>query len=166
MTKISPTGSNPQRLKVCLFRAPEKGFSLVELLVVLTIASILVSSFSYVMLKKEDSLKAITANIVHNLRLVQQHSIRKSRQYQVEIDLGQNTVHFLNESIELPGDVSLTVKTSENQIIESDVIGMTFYPDASSSGGVITLESDKELFEISVIWISGKIATRYESKSI
>jgi len=42
---------------------------------------------------------------------------------------------------------------------------MTFYPDASSTGGVITLESDEEIYEISVIWISGKISTRYSNKS-
>jgi prepilin-type N-terminal cleavage/methylation domain-containing protein len=165
MIKMLLIGSSSQRFKRHFPLNEGRGFSLVELLVVLTIISILVSSISYVMLKKDDSLKTITNNIVHNLHIVQQQSIRNSREYQIEIDLAENSLTFLDESIELPGYVSVTVRTAENQIVDNEVVGMTFYPDASSSGGVIILESETELFEISVIWISGKIVTRYENKA-
>jgi len=165
MTLISRTGSKLSPTKCAPRVLVGRGFSLVELLVVLTIMSVLVSSISYVMLKKQDTLKTLTTNIVHNLHIVQQKAIRDEEQYQIQIDLGNNELTFLDESIELPANVSLTVKTAENQLLENDVVGMTFYPDASSSGGVITLETNKELFEISVIWISGKISMRHQAKS-
>lgn len=157
MTKILPIG------KTSL--SPLKGFTLVELLVVLTIVSVLVSSISYVVSNRNESLKTITSNIVHNLRMIQQQAIRSDQPYQVEIDLGNNRIDFFDESIELPGEISMTVRTSEDQLIDDAIAGMTFYPDASSSGGVIILESEKEVFEISVIWISGKIETRHQNKS-
>lgn len=165
MTRISRTG-NKFSLAVHERRDfLEQGFSLVELLVVLTIVSILVSSISYVMLKKQETLKTLTTNIVHNLHIVQQKAIRDEKQYQIQIDLGNNELTFFDESVDLPADVSLTVRTAENQLLENNVVGMTFYPDASSSGGVITFETDSEIFEISVIWISGKISIQHQAKS-
>ncbi len=158
MTQISPTGRG--NLKTV------EGFSLVELLVVLTIVSIMASSIAFVVINKQKTLKASASDIVHNLRLVQQQAIRRDQPYQIEIDLGNNELNFIDDTIELPADVSMTVRTSEDQVIEQAIVGMTFYPDASSSGGVITLETDKELFEISVIWISGKIQMRHQGKSI
>ncbi len=110
MTKTLPTGKSNLYLL--------KGFTLIELLVVLTIVSVLVSSISYVVLNRKDTLKTITSNIVHNLRMVQQQSIRSDQPYQVEIDLGNNRIDFFDESIELPGEVSVTVRTSEDQLIE------------------------------------------------
>jgi len=142
-----------------------RGFSLIELLVVLTIMSILVGSISYVMVNRQETLKVATTEIVQNMRLVQQQAIREDQPYQIEINLGNNALYFIEEVVELSEDVSITVRTAESQVIDNEVVGMTFYPDASSTGGVITLESDEEIYEISVIWISGKISTRYSNKS-
>ena len=52
-----------------------------------------------------------------------------------------------------------------NQVIDDDMVGMTFYPDASSTGGYIVLESKTESYEISVIWMTGKIRSRFVSKA-
>ncbi len=141
------------------------GFSLVELLVVLTIMSILVGSISFVMFNKKETLKALSTKIVQNMRLVQQRAIRENRQYQVEIDFSENSFYFIDESVNLPNDISITIRTAESRQIEKDLVAITFYPDMSSSGGIVTLESDKELFEISLTWISGKISTSYHVKS-
>ena len=142
-----------------------KGFSLVELLVVLTIMSILVGSISLIMFRKEETLKTLSTKIVQNMRLAQQQAIRENKSNQVEIDFSNNSFYFLNDTVSLPDDISITIRTSENQQLEKDLVAVTFYPDFSSSGGVVTLETDKELFEITLIWISGKISTRYHVKS-
>ncbi len=142
-----------------------KGFSLVELLVVLTIVSILVGSISYVMIDRQETLKSVTTGIVQNMRMVQQQAIREDHPYQIEINLSNNTLYFIDEVVELSNDVSITVRTAESELIDKEIVGMTFYPDASSTGGVITLESEKEIYEILVIWISGKISTRFKNKS-
>jgi len=157
MTKTLPTGKSD-------FNSL-KGFSLTELLVVLTIVSVLVASISYLTINRQETLNTVTAQIVQNMRMIQQQAIRNDQPYQIEIDLPNNSLHFADQVIELSGDVSVTVRTAENQLIDRNIAGMTFYPDASSSGGVITLETDEEIYEISVIWISGKITTRYRAKS-
>jgi type II secretory pathway pseudopilin PulG len=133
--------------------------------VVLTIVSVLVSSISYVLLRERDSLQADSASIAQNLQLLRQRAIRDDRPYRVEIDLADNSLRFVDQTIELSADVSITVKTAQQQLIDAETVGMTFYPDASSSGGLITLENDREIVEISVVWISGKIVMRQQAKT-
>lgn len=158
MTKISITGNSKPISAVA-------GFTLIELLVVLTITSILVASISFLVPGKQQTLKQVSEEVTRNLRLVRQQAIRDDRQYQVEINLADNSILFRDSQIELSADVSVTVRTSENQLVDKETAGISFYPDASSSGGVITLENSKELYEISIIWISGKIQSRYQALS-
>ncbi len=156
MEKTLPTGNSRDN--------KARGFSLVEVLVVLTIVSILVGSISYVMVDRRETLKSLTTDIVQNMRIVQQKAIREDRSYQIEINLNNNALYFIDEVVELSKDISITVRTAESQVIDNEIVGMTFYPDASSTGGVITLESDEEVYEISVVWISGRISTRFRNK--
>jgi type II secretion system protein H len=154
MTKISTTGSKRPGLV--------PGFSLVELLVVLTIMSVLASSITYLMLNRQETFKMVVGDIVQKMRQTRQLSIRNDRPYQIQIDLGNNVLRFNEDLIELAEDIYVTVRTAQDQVIDDDIAGMTFYPDASSSGGVITLENEQEIYEISVIWISGKIQMRLQ----
>ena len=141
------------------------GFSLIEVLAVLTIVSVLAGSISYLLIENQATLKTQAVDVVQSLRLARQRAIRDDRPYQVQIDLGSNTIEFAGEAIELSEDVTITVRTAENQLLDHDLVGMTFYPDASSSGGVIELETGEEVYKISVIWISGKILTQHQLKS-
>lgn len=154
MTKISTTGSKRPGLV--------PGFSLVELLVVLTIMSVLASSITYLMLNRQETFKMVVGDIVQKMRQMRQLSIRNDRPYQIQIDLGNNVLRFNEDLIELAEDIYVTVRTAQDQVIDDDIAGMSFYPDASSSGGVITLENEQEIYEISVIWISGKIQMRHQ----
>jgi general secretion pathway protein H len=150
MAKISPTGLNSIRLNA--------GVTLIEVLVVLTIMAMVVSSISYVALNKKESLKDLTMSIVQNMRLTRQQSIREGLSQQFVINLSENTFEFSETLIELPEDVSITVNTAENQLLDKDSVGISFYPDASSSGGKILLESAKQSFRILIVWISGKVS--------
>ena len=141
------------------------GFTLVEVLVVLTIISLVVGSISYVVFNNSSNLKTVSREIIQSIRLTQQSAIRDDRAYQIEIDLNSNSVSFLDRQVSIPKSFSLTVKTAQSQVIEDRVVGMTFYPDASSTGGSIVLESDEEIYEIVVVWISGKILSNFINKT-
>lgn len=152
MIQISRTGRNNPNFSC--------GFSLIELLLVLTIASVIVTSISLISWQNKDNLKSLSQQISNQLRLAQHTAMRNEQPYQVEFNLEENKLFFINESLELPEDISMTVRTAANQVISDETVGMTFYPDASSSGGIIMIENDQQAYEISVIWISGKIMTR------
>lgn len=156
ITRTSTTGNA---------RPCNKGFSLVELLVVLMLMSMIAASVSLVVLNRGDDLKSVTRDIAHLMRLTQMRSIREDRALQIEIDLASNSIAFPDQTLDIPTEFSLTVKTTAAQVIEDDLVGMTFFPDASSTGGFIQMESDEEIYEISVIWMTGKIKTRHTRKS-
>lgn len=143
----------------------KSGFTLVEVLVVLTIVALVVSSITYVAFTSRQDVQSVSREIVQSIKLTQQRSIRDDKPYQIEIDLTENSMLFVDSKVEIPKDISLTVKTAANQVIEQDVVGMTFFPDASSTGGAIVLESGNEVYEITVVWISGKIVTQYRQTS-
>ncbi len=142
-----------------------QGFTLVELLVVLTLMALVAGSISFVVMQKGDDLQSLSNDIVLSMRLTQLRAIREGRPYQIEIDLENNSIEFFEKIINLPDTYFLTVKTASNQVIDEQTVGMTFYPDASSTGGSILLESDTEMFEINVIWITGKINTRFSGRT-
>lgn len=136
-----------------------------EVLVVLTIISLVVGSISYVMFKDKDDLQSLSQQVVQAMQLLQQRAIRDDRPYQIEIDLEANSISFMHNVISIPGAISMTVKTAESQLIEDARVGMTFYPDSSSSGGFIELESEREIYQIVVVWISGKIISNFIRKA-
>lgn len=141
------------------------GFTLVEVLVVLTIVSLVVGSITYVAFNTRQDVQSVSREIVQSIKLIQQRSIRDDRPYQIQIDISKNSISFEDSEVEIPKSISLTVKTAASQVIDEDIVGMTFYPDASSTGGAIVLESGDEVYEITVVWISGKIMTRYSVQS-
>ncbi len=133
------------------------GFTLVELLVALTIMLVLVGSISFSMVKRKPTLKDVSQQVAQQLRLAQQRALRDRRHFRVEINLATNTFELVDKTIVLPEDVAVTVRTSEDEIIDANSVGMTFFPDASSSGGVIQIETESESFEIRVAWTTGKV---------
>lgn len=143
----------------------KSGFTLVEVLVVLTIVSLVVGSITYVAFNTRQDIQSVSREIVQSIKLIQQRSIREDKPYQIEIDISENSISFEESKVDIPKNISLTVKTAASQIIDEDVVGMTFYPDASSTGGAIVLESGDEVYEITVVWISGKIMTQYSVQS-
>ena len=149
MVRMLPTGPSSDRLLA--------GFTLIEVLVVLVIMAAVVSSISYVTLNKHESLKDLTGRIVQQIRLTRQLAVRTGKAQQFAINLGDNTFDFAEDLIELPAEVSITVNTAENQLIDKETVGVTFFPDASSSGGNITLEAARQTFKIFIVWISGKV---------
>ncbi|MCP4333160.1 MAG: prepilin-type N-terminal cleavage/methylation domain-containing protein [Gammaproteobacteria bacterium] len=152
MTGISATGSNG--------RGTEAGFTLIEMLVALTIVSVLVASISFFITERRPTLKGSSVKIAQQLRLAQQRAMRNQRPFRVEVNLAENSFQLVDETLMLPEDVAVTVRTAEDELIDRETVGMTFFPDASSSGGTILLESERESFEISIFWITGKISIR------
>ncbi len=134
-----------------------RGFTLVELLVALTIMMVLVGSVSFSMVKRKPTLKDVSQQVAQQLRLAQQRALHDRREFRIEINLATNTFELVDKTIVLPEDVAITVKTAEDQVIDADSVGMTFFPDASSSGGAIQIESEIESFEIRVAWTTGKV---------
>ncbi len=136
------------------------GFTLVELLVALTIMTVLIGSISFIVVKRKPTLKDVAQQVAQQLRLAQQRALRDKQNFRIEINLATNTFELVDKTIVLPEDVAVTVRTVEDQLIDAESVGMAFFPDASSSGGTIRIESENESFEIRIAWTTGKVYVR------
>lgn len=142
------------------------GYTLVEMLVVLTIFGMVAGSISFVVINKQETLQSKGREVVQHMQLTQLRAVREGQSYQVRFDLESNSIDFPDQVINLPQDYSLTVRTSRDQLLDNHVAGMSFHADASSSGGYVLLESAQERFEIDVVWISGKVLSKMTRKEI
>ena len=146
-------------------RNANAGFSMIEMLVVVTLLALVAGSITFVMIKDNTTLLASGNDIAHQLRMTQLRAIRDGQTQQVEFDLSRNEINFADSVLRVPTEYSMTIKTTRDQVIDGDLVGISLHADASSSGGFILLESDLERFEINLAWISGKISTRIERKT-
>jgi general secretion pathway protein H len=115
------------------------------------------ASIAYVVINPRDKLSDSAIRIVQQLKLTQQAAVQRDWPQQVKFNLATNEIEFIEQSIKFGEAVSMTIKTAQHQVIDTDLVGITFYPDGSSSGGVIELENEREKIGISIVWISGKI---------
>jgi general secretion pathway protein H len=140
------------------------GFTLIELLLVLTIVALLLG-LAPTMLNKAFpvlKLKAAARDLVQEIRYVQNASIISNTPAGIRFDLG--TGEYRSDQVNggkvraLPSGLSLSLgRGNEGFPAQHKLVSFLFYPDGSSSGGVIYLSNDRQRLRISVDWLTSKI---------
>jgi len=138
-----------------------RGFTLLELLVVLAIAGLLMAAvpplISAVIPGTE--LKGATRQLAVSLRDARFSSI--SRGVPVAITfIGTEPARYLVDDKEqqlLPRGATLHIRTHDNEVVSDDTFRLRFYPDGSSNGANILLQRNQHNYTVSVDWLMGKI---------
>ncbi len=137
----------------------QEGFSLLEMIVVLTIIA-LISSLTIARSGRENGNRHIGSTIqsigalAHQARLF---SITTGRSASIVIDTKNRTLSFggTNQTITIVGKVSMEVETAVG-LVHADTARIAFYPDGGSTGGVIKLTNqDGSAGEVQISWITG-----------
>ncbi len=149
MIRISATG---QPDSFC-----RKGFTLIEVLVVLTITAVMVASLSLGGVLRKNTLKNQVEDIRLNLQLLRHQAQLQGVPTRAVINVAENRLIFADQVVELGADIDLTVTGGQRQREGESILSIVFFPDGSSSGGEIRLEQGEKRYQISVIWISGKV---------
>lgn len=149
------------------------GFTLIELLLVLTIVALLLSLAPSLLHKAFPvlKLKAAARDLVQEIRYVQNSAIINGISSVIRFDL--TTGEYRSDQVNggmvrgLPTGLSISLPQDENNFTgERKLTSFTFYPDGSSSGGVIYLSNDRKSLAISVDWLTGKIQVNDPQASI
>ena len=135
------------------------GFTLIELLVVLVIVGLMAASLpSLGRLQGQLQARAATRQIVSDLRLLRDEAVRG--QTVTSLVWGSPTNHYRlepsNVARTLPPGVSMGFVPEEPRLT-GEVAGMEFFPDGSSSGGVLTVSSKGSRSGIRISWLSGEV---------
>lgn len=138
-----------------------RGFTLVELLVVLGIAALLVALAAPVVSRglPGAALKAAASDVAGGLRRVHSQAIVSNRETVFQIDVAARRAAVGDEPrpLALPAELRLTVVVGDSEVAGEGVGGIRFFPDGSSTGGRITLALDDRAYDVRVDWLTGRV---------
>ena len=139
----------------------EKGFTLLELMVVLVIGVMLFSLvpplLSGVGLTTE--LRGAGRQLVAGLRSARSQAIARQSEAVLAIDLEERYFGVTGNPrrYPLPKAVALELFTAESERLDDSAGAIRFFPDGSSTGGRITLSDERIAYEVDVDWLTGRV---------
>jgi general secretion pathway protein H len=139
----------------------QAGFTLLELMLVLAIlamATVAVSSLyrSNVGSTGFQSSAQVLASRLRDLRAA---AMGRGTEKVATIDVNRRIVKFEDgrPPVAFDHNVKLEVTAAESEQLSPSVAGVRFYPNGSSSGGVIALHRNGQVFEVQVNWLTGRV---------
>lgn len=138
-----------------------RGFTLIELMVVLVVAGLILALAPPLISKAVPSLRAKQAvrDLVSGLRLARTEAVRRGVEATLEIDLQARTLTIpaAGKSRNIPDDLDLTVTTAAEDYLDPGHAAFRFFPDGTATGGNVVLETSRLKYQVTVDWLTGRI---------
>ena len=138
-----------------------RGFTLVELLVVLAIAGLMMAVapplISSVMPGVE--LKAAARRTAGALRLAREIAIADGSDaaWVIDIDSNRYRIEGDHRGGSLPAGLDVELVAAEDEMQSDSVGAIRFFPDGSSTGGRVILKRGDGGYQVGVNWLTGRI---------
>ncbi len=147
--------------------ALQRGFTLLEMLIVMTLAALLLTvvpaSFSSILphVERQTEVKALAAS----LRALRGRAIRERRELTLRLDLKRRQYQLQGgeKVTRLPESVVLGYRPAFATALAESPVTIRFFADGSSSGGTVELATADTRYEIHIDWLSGRV--RYREKA-
>ncbi|WP_198243494.1 GspH/FimT family pseudopilin [methane-oxidizing endosymbiont of Gigantopelta aegis] len=137
-----------------------KGFTLLELMIVLFIVVLAVGAISINIANGNPAsqIKAAARDMASALRYARGQALISRKRVWVSINLIDNSYRISDREKKfiLPESIRLTLTLAENTV-KNEEGRVVFYPDSSSSGGRIELEQGGFYQRIDINWINGNV---------
>ncbi|MGB0133168.1 MAG: GspH/FimT family pseudopilin [Dokdonella sp.] len=141
-------------------RGRSRGFTMIEMIVVIVLIGIVASVVAFSFARSLDSAKvqAASRDLVAGLRYTRGQAIVKGEQKVLMLDLEKMTWQAPGRSEkELPKDMILRLTTAQKELTSESSGGIRFFPDGSSTGGNIAVVLGEREWRINVGWLTGEI---------
>lgn len=150
-------------LKPNLYRQAEpassKGFTLVELMVVMVIISLVMGLVATSMARSVSGAeaRATSRNLVASLRYTRARAIIDKQEQVFQVNIEERSYQAPGrDPVNLPEGVDLTITTARSEITSEAVSGIRFFPDGGSTGGHIELTVNDREYRVNVAWLTGE----------
>jgi general secretion pathway protein H len=145
-----------------LRRRAHAGFTLVEVIVVLAIAVAALGLVSSLVFRGPSTadLKAAARTLASGLRQAQSMAMATRRDALLTVDVDTREYWLPNEpdARKLPEGLDLKLFTAQSEAVSEKRGAIRFYPDGSSTGGRITVQSGERRFLVDVDWLTGRVS--------
>lgn len=139
--------------------AAEAGFTLIEVLAAVVILALALGSITVQLSRPADrmTLEALAAETASRARTARDTAMRSGRESVLRVDLGRRVIAAeTGTPVAFPEDVTITVFASRIDTAGA-ISDIRFFPDGSSTGGVIRLDGAGGQHEIRINWFTGRV---------
>lgn len=143
----------------------ERGFTLVELLVVMVIAALVLALVGTSISRSVSGAEMRTAahKVAANLRYTRTQAILQKQEQVFTVDTEAKTFQAPERDVvQLPEGMNIALTTARTELTGESVGGIRFYPDGGSTGGYVELETDNRVYKVSVAWLTGETTVERE----
>ncbi|PIE82795.1 MAG: type II secretion system protein GspH [Candidatus Contendobacter odensis] len=142
--------------------AGQRGFTLLEILVVLVIAILLVNLVPPLLsgLSGSTELRGAARRLAAGLRSARNEAVTRQREAVLTLDLEKHhfTVSGDARQVTLPDHLTFKFYTAQSEVLDEKAGSIRFFPDGSSTGGHIIISGAAYGYRINVDWLTGMVA--------
>ena len=135
-----------------------RGFTLVELLVVLVIASLVLALVGTSISRSISGaeMRQAARKMAASMRYTRTRAIISKSQQVFLVDSEQRSYTAAGrDPVQLPDEMNVQLTTARSELTSETVGGIRFYPDGGSTGGSVALESNGRIYRVDVVWLTG-----------
>lgn len=135
-----------------------RGYTLIEVLVVLVIVVLVISVGAPVFKDKKVSLEGETRKIASYIRYVRSKSISEGKIQELIFDVNNKRYFTADEKIrhEIGKKIDLEI-IAEDKNTAKGIVSIRFYPDGSNDGLIVRLMNRKKVSQVNVSFLTGKV---------
>lgn len=135
-----------------------RGYTLIEVLVVLVIAIFVISISIPVFKDKKVSLDSEARKIASYIRYVRSKSINDGEEKELYLDINNKQYFYANDNKRHEIDKKIDLEViSEEKNIKKGIVKIRFFPDGSNDGVIVRLLNKKKVTQVNVSFLTGKV---------
>jgi len=141
-------------------RADQRGFTLLELMVVLAIIGLIVALVPGFMLRSQPRLDiAVAARAIANgLRQARSEAVAHNRAEVFALDVDARVFRTGDHPpVRIDKSIPLSFQTARSEVLEDGVGQIRFFPDGSSTGGLISVGQGEWQAQVRSDWLTGLV---------